>query len=181
MQKNKVYLVLPLLVFLLNILNSKNDNGKYDRGYIVRVGDYVQDFPMLLSSNEVVTLNSFKGKVIVLQFTASWCSVCRKEMPYLEKYAWQRFKDDDFMLIGIDRDEPLDTVIKFKKDMKITYPLSLDPGAKIFSKFAEKDAGVTRNIVINKNGRIVFLTRLFEEKEFNKMIHVIEELLKEDS
>lgn len=181
MQTTKVYLVFTVFVFLFNLLNSKNDNGKYDRGYIVRIGDYVEDFPMLLSSNEVITLDSFKGKVIVLQFTASWCSVCRKEMPYLEKYAWQRFKDDDFMLIGIDRDEPIDTVIKFKKDMKITYPLALDTGAKIFSKFAEKDAGVTRNIVINKNGRIVFLTRLFEEKEFNEMIHVIEELLKEKS
>ena len=61
--------------------------------------------------------------------------------------------------------------------MGVTYPLALDPGANHFSRFALKDAGVTRNIVINKDGKIAFLTRLFEEKEFKEMIAVIEDLL----
>ena len=52
--------------------------------------------------------------------------------------------------------------------MKTTYPLALDPGAKIFSLFVDKDSGVTRNVVINKEGEIVFLTRLFEEKNITK-------------
>ena len=117
-----------------------------------------------------------KGKVAVLQFTASWCSVCRKEMPHLEKDVWQKFKDKDFILIGVDRDEPLDVVQKFKDEMKITYPMALDPGANIFALFADREAGVTRNIVLDQKGRIVFLSRLFEEKEFKAMISKIEEL-----
>ena len=48
----------------------------------------------------------------MLQFTASWCGVCRKEMPFIEKDIWQKHKSDpDFMLMGIDRDEPLNKVI----------------------------------------------------------------------
>ena len=62
--------------------------------------------------------------------------------------------------------------------MKITYPLALDPGADIFGLFAVKEAGVTRNIVIDQDGKIVFLTRLFEEREYQEMIRVIEKLLK---
>ncbi len=63
--------------------------------------------------------------------------------------------------------------------MKITYPLALDPGAKIFYTFAEKGAGVTRNVIIDKTGKIVYLTRLFKEDEFNEMVGVIGELLEE--
>ena len=81
------------------------------------------------------------------------------------------------VLIGIDRDEPLETVINFKKEMKVTYPLALDPNADIFGMFADKNSGVTRNIVIDQKGKIVFLTRLFEEKEYNNMLKIIEELI----
>ena len=81
------------------------------------------------------------------------------------------------MLIGIDRDEPLETVIKFQEEMGTTYPLALDLGAEIFGLFADKNAGVTRNIVIDQNGKIVFLTRLFEEKEYQEMLKVISSIL----
>ena len=61
--------------------------------------------------------------------------------------------------------------------MEVTYPISYDPDGKIFSDFTIKGAGVTRNIVVDKNGKIVFLTRLYEEKEFNSMIQVIKTLI----
>jgi hypothetical protein len=53
--------------------------------------------------------------------------------------------------------------------MKITYPLALDPGADIFGLYALKEAGVTRNVIIDRSGRIIFLTRLFSREEFDKM------------
>jgi len=68
-------------------------------------------------------------------------------------------------------------VIAFRKQMKVTYPFSLDPNADIFAKFARKKAGVTRNVVIDKTGTIVYLTRLYDTKEFNGMVKKIEELL----
>jgi peroxiredoxin len=116
----------------------------------------------------------------MLQFTASWCSVCRKEMPHIESDIWQKHKNKkNFALYGIDMDEPLETVKKFAADMKITYPLALDPAAKIFYTFAAKGAGVTRNIIIDKSGKIAYMTRLYKEDEFNEMKEVIELLLKE--
>ena len=98
-------------------------------------------------------------------------------MPHLEKDVWQKYKDQDVVLIGIDRDEPLETVLKFQEEIGTTYPLALDPNADIFGLFADKNAGVTRNIVIDRNGKIVFLTRLFEEKEYQEMLRVIGSLL----
>ncbi len=154
--------------------NAKNE----DRGYIVKVGDKAPDVTLLMLSGDTLKLSSLHHKIVVLQFTAGWCSVCRKEMPHLEKEVWQRFKDQDFVLIGVDYDEPLEKVVAFKNQMKVTYPFSLDPNANIFGQFANKKAGVTRNVVIDKNGTIVYLTRLYDPKEFSGMVHKIEELLK---
>ena len=102
-------------------------------GYIVRVGEMAPDFTITLTDGKQVSLSSLRGKVVMLQFTASWCGVCRKEMPFIEKDIWLKHKNNaDFALIGIDRDEPLDKVLAFAKSTGVTYPLGLDPGADIF-------------------------------------------------
>lgn len=151
-----------------------------DYGYIVKIGQQMPSIEMELTDGTKVSTSDLKGKVSMLQFTASWCSVCRKEMPHIEKEIWQKHKNNnDFVLIGIDMDEPLQKVKDFKEKMGITYPLALDPGAEIFYTFAAKGAGVTRNIIIDKTGKIVYMTRLFKEAEFNEMIEVIDLLLKE--
>ena len=147
-----------------------------DRGYIVSVGDMAPDFEMEFTDGQKTKLSELRGKIVILQFTASWCSVCRLEMPHLEKDVWQKYKDQNVLLIGVDRDEPLETVIAFQKKIGTTYPLALDPGANIFGLFANKEAGVTRNVVIDKTGKIVFLTRLFEEQEYQEMLSVLKKL-----
>jgi peroxiredoxin len=162
------------IIIFLSFLNAVEPD---ERGYIVKVGDESPDFKMQLIDGKTITKKDLIGKVAVLQFTASWCSVCRKEMPHLEKEVWQKFKVKDFILIGVDRDEPLDVVQEFTKEIKVTYPMALDPGADIFALFAAREAGVTRNIVIDQTGKIAFLTRLFEEKEFKAMIAKIDALL----
>lgn len=96
-------------------------------GYIVKVGEMAPDFTVKLTDGKSITLSELRGKVVMLQFTASWCGVCRKEMPFIEKDIWLKHKSNpDFMLIGIDRDEPLEKVIAFGKSTGVTYPLGLD-------------------------------------------------------
>ena len=147
-----------------------------DRGYIIEVGDMAPDFEMEFTNGQKTKLSELRGQIVILQFTASWCSVCRLEMPHLEKDVWQKYKDQNVLLIGVDRDEPLEIVIAFQKKIGTTYPLALDPGANIFGLFANKEAGVTRNVVIDKTGKIVFLTRLFEEEEYQEMLSVLKKL-----
>lgn len=150
-----------------------------DYGFIVKIGQPMPEIEMNLTDGKKIKTSDLKGKVVMLQFTASWCSVCRKEMPHIENEIWQKHQNNkEFALFGIDMDEPVEKVKKFAADMKITYPLALDPGAEIFYTFAAKGAGVTRNVIIDKNGRIVYLTRLYKEDEFNEMKEVIELLLK---
>jgi peroxiredoxin len=145
-----------------------------DRGYIVSKGEKTPSFELQLLSGETITNEMLLGKVVVLQFTASWCSVCRKEMPHLESDVWQQFKEDDFLLVGIDLKEDEATTRAFIKTIGTTYPIALDLDGSLFALFAGPKQGVTRNIVIDKKGVISYLTRLYEREEFEEMITVIE-------
>ena len=163
-------------------LTDAPDNSNDERGYIVKVGDVAPDFEMTLSSGEVVQLSSLRGKVVMLQFTASWCGVCRKEMPYIEKDIWNKHKNNpEFALYGIDREEPVEKVNELIEKTGVTYPIGLDPDAGIFTLYAEEKAGITRNVIIDRDGRIVMLTRLFEMEEFGEMVEVIDALLENPS
>ena len=150
-----------------------------DYGYIVKIGQQVPDFKMTTIDGKTTRMADLKGKVVMLQFTASWCGVCRKEMPHIEADIWKKYKDNsNFALYGIDLDEPKETVEKFAKQIPVTYPLALDPKGEIFYTFAEKNAGVTRNVIVDKTGKIVYMTRLYKEEEFEEMKKVIALLLK---
>ena len=147
-------------------------------GYIVRVGDIAPELEMELTDGQKVKLSDLRGKVVMLQFTASWCGVCRKEMPFIESDIWQKHKaNPNFALYGVDRDEPVETVKAFAEKTGVTYPLALDPGADHFAKYADRKAGITRNVLIDKTGKIVMLTRLYNEEEFASLCKKIDEML----
>jgi peroxiredoxin len=150
-----------------------------DYGYIVKIGQQVPEFTLNTIDGKSIKMSELKGKVVMLQFTASWCGVCRKEMPHIETDIWKKYKDNkNFALFGIDLDEPLEKVKEFAKQIPVTYPLALDPKGGIFYLFAEQKAGVTRNVIVDKTGKIVYMTRLYKEEEFAEMKSVIAELLK---
>ena len=170
-RKTTTFLLFTIIYGFVICQNETN------RGYKVSLGDPLPALEMSMRNGEVWTNKNLENKVVVIQFTGSWCSVCRREMPELEEKVWQEFKKEDFLLIGVDTKEPKEKVDLFIDKMKVTYPISYDPDGKIFSDFTIEGAGVTRNIVVDKNGKIVFLTRLYEEKEFNSMIQIIKTLL----
>lgn len=169
---NKKFVVL-LSAAILSQFAFSQDKKVYDDGYLVKVGEMAPDFTINEAGGKSYKLSDLRGKVVMLQFTASWCSVCRTEMPFIEKEIWKEKKSSGLSVVGIDRDEPLEKVLKFKKDIGVSYPLALDPGADIFGLFTSKDAGVTRNVVINRSGKIIFLTRLYKREEFDQMKKLI--------
>lgn len=177
-----VFAILGLWAGSVSHAQQVNSNAVIEAdsvGYIVRVGETAPDFTFQLTDGKSLKLSSLRGKVVMLQFTASWCVVCRREMPFIEKDIWQKHKGNaDFALYGIDRDEPLDKVLPFVEATGITYPIGLDPGANIFALYALRNAGITRNVLIDRDGKIVMLTRLFNEEEFDSLVKKIDEMLK---
>lgn len=177
MTKKFLFLTIGLFYFATTAISQKTVVPD-ERGFIVKLGDLAPDFDIIFSDGKPsMKLSALKGKVVLLQFTASWCGVCVKEMPHIEKEIWNKFKNKGLHVFGIDRKENKEKVLKFAKKTKVTYPLLMDEEGKIFELFAAQNAGVTRNILVDRDGKIVFMTRLFVKQEFNQLIQKIEEIL----
>ena len=177
----KQFILITLLCSIVIPMSAQNIQKEIpaDYGYIVKLGQTIPDFDIVLPDGTTTSTKALRGKIVMLQFTASWCSVCRKEMPHIEKEIWKKHKSNsNFALYGIDLKEPKEKVVEFQKQIGITYPLALDPDGKIFYSYAAQDAGVTRNAIVDKTGKIAYLTRLYKKDEFNEMKDIIEELLK---
>lgn len=179
---NRKFFILFLFLLVTRAVVFAQDNENvmvYENEYIVKVGDMAPDFTLELTDGTKFTLSEQRGKVVMLQFTAGWCGVCRKEMPHIEKEIWQRHKDNkEFVLIGIDREETKEEIIPFIEKVGTTYPIAMDTNADVFASYALRQAGITRNILIDRDGKIVMLTRLFKEDEFNTLVKKIDQMLK---
>ena len=168
--------MIKIALFIISISNIFSQTPD-ERGYIVKVGDKLPEFIMDFPDGSQLNSQDLKGKVTMIQFTASWCHVCREEMPHIEKEIWKVYKKVDLNVVGIDRDESAEVIKRFAKEVKVTYPIALDIGADIFALFADRNSGITRNIIVDPNGKIAFLTRLFDPEEFYEMKNIIHSLL----
>ncbi|MDR1898343.1 MAG: TlpA family protein disulfide reductase [Prevotellaceae bacterium] len=171
----KCYLTLILSFTACAVSAQNNKQAKDDnRGYLTKVGDIAPDFEVEYPDGTKKKLSSFRGKLVMLQFTASWCGVCIKEMPHIEADIWQKYKDrNDFTLFGLALKEGEDKIKTLVSKTNVSYHILPDKSGEIFYKYAEKDAGVTRNVIIDKNGKIIFQTRLYNPAEFEAMKAVI--------
>ena len=157
---------------------ATQDTIVYEHEYIVKVGDMAPDFTLQYTDGSAFTLSAQRGKVVMLQFTASWCGICRGEMPHIESRIWQPHKDDaDFVLVGVDREEPREVVEEYTAQLGTTYPMLLDEKGDAFASYALRKSVITRNVLIDRDGRIVKLTRRFVEPEFNDLVATIDSLL----
>lgn len=146
--------------------------------YKIREGDLLPaDVELSVIDGKKVTTGDLRGKVTLLEFTATWCSYCRKLMPHLENDIWKVYQPRGMQVFGIDFDEPAATVRKFAKDMNITYPLVLDAGGKIFKRFVKENGGLTKVMLIDRNGRIAHLSQTLDAAELEVIKNKIATLL----
>ncbi len=170
MKTKQHLLILTLLFFTANIFAQ-------DKYTFVKKGDNAPDFTIELQDGTTKQLSDLKGKVVWVNFFATWCGPCRVELPHLEKEVYNRFKDrDDFEVLVIGREHDWATVNKFKTDNNYDLPFYPDAKREIFSKYARQN--IPRNFIIDKEGRIAVASIGFNKDEFSKIILQVEELLK---
>lgn len=109
------------------------------------------DFTLTDLSGKSWKLSDLKGKVVLVNFWATWCPPCRKEMPDIQAL-YDRFKDKGLIVLSLS-DETLDKVQPFIKEGKYTFPVLLDPGRKVNTMY--KIDGIPKNFVYDRNGKLV--------------------------
>lgn len=148
-----------------------------DEFTLVKTGDAAPDFTFETAPGKTVKLSDLKGKVVWINFFATWCGPCRAELPHLQKEVYNKLKSDkNFQLIILGREHSWEEITKFKNDQKFDMPFSPDPGRKVFSLYAKQN--IPRNFIIDKDGKIVVSSTGFNEKEFAEIVEKVEKLLK---
>ena len=88
------------------------------------------DFSVVNPEGKKVSLKDFRGKIVFLNFWASWCTPCREEMPAMERL-YQEFKDKNFIVLAVAVKDRKQDAINFVKELKLTYPVGLDPDGEV--------------------------------------------------
>jgi peroxiredoxin len=109
------------------------------------------DFTLTDLDGKAWTLGALRGKVVLVNFWATWCPPCRKEMPDLQAL-YSRFKDQGLVILAIS-DEDAAKVNPFIAERKVTYPVLLDPGRKVNSLF--QVGGIPKSFVYDRGGKLV--------------------------
>jgi peroxiredoxin len=163
-----------LFVFLVPLLSRAQ---QADPSTLTKLGDTAPAFDFNLTKDQTANLKDYKGKIVMLNFFATWCAPCRKELPRVQKEIWEKYKDNPkFALFIFDREEGWNIVLPFKEKNQFTLPIFPDEGRKVFSLYATQF--IPRNVLIDENGRIIYQSMGYDENEFKKLLGLLAVRLK---
>ena len=109
------------------------------------------DFTLRDLNNKKVTLSELRGKIVMVNFWATWCPPCRKEMPDLNAI-YNHYKSQGLVILSLS-DEDMFKVGSYISQAKYTYPILLDPGGKVAKQFHVE--GIPKSFVFNRDGKLV--------------------------
>lgn len=165
----KKILGLCCCLFFASLLTASEE----DDATLVKVGQTAPEFQVTTLDGKTFDLKDAKGKVILVNFFATWCGPCMAEMPHLQEEIWKPFKDKNFTMVAIDREEKEDVVKAFQKKKSYEFPIACDTNRAVYAKFASKF--IPRNFLINAEGKVVYLSTGYNEAEFKKLIAAIDQ------
>lgn len=142
---------------------------------LTRVGQPAPDFTVTTLDGELFSLSKQRGRVVVLNFFATWCSPCREELPHLEEEVWLRFEGDDFSLVVLGREHTTDELMAFVDETEFSFPIAPDPDRAAYARYAEMY--IPRTVVVGPDGSILFQSSGFERSDFDHMVEIIEQEL----
>jgi len=172
--KKSLFTLIILLCFLsTNTILARED---LEKTTITKIGQNAPDFMVITTDGKTIKMSELKGKVVMINFFADWCPPCKTEMPFLQKDIYNVFKDKNFYLISIARENTMDQVKKFRKEYNLSFAMAPDEDRSVYSLFAE--SYIPRNIIIDKKGKIIFQEIGFSEEKLKEMAEIISEELK---
>ena len=167
-KKNKIQTVLGIFVLFFSFslffpsLYASNSPRPLDKiaslGLEVLGGEAPIDFTLqeVSGSGKTSSLSDYKGQWIWLVFWATWCSVCKTEMPTLESL-FQEFKDKNLTVLGVSVDRDSNAVKRFMKSSSLTFPMLHDPTGKVASQY--NATGVPMVYLLSPDWKLVGLAR----------------------
>jgi peroxiredoxin len=147
---------------------------------LAKVGEKAPEFTCKPITGDEFSLGKQQGKVVLVNFFATWCGPCLAELPHLETEILKKYGDrQDFKLIVIGREHSSEEVEKFAKEKKLSVPMAPDPKREIYGKYAEKY--IPRNFVVGRDGKIKLASVGYSETSFHEIVQTLEKEFKQQS
>ncbi len=165
--------IFGLLLAIIVVSNTLSAQIEEEKATLVKVGDNLPSFNFELTQGQKTNIDSYKGKLILINLFATWCPPCNTELPIMEKEVWQKHKDDkNFVLFIFGREEGWDKLNTFKSKKGFTFPILPDVDRSIFSKFAT--SFIPRNFLVDETGKIIYQSIGYSPEEFKKLESLID-------
>ena len=180
----QLWVMLALIVIIIAVIvllpscgnrSAKGGASQSDSTTLVKVGDPAPDFSVALFDGSHLTLSELRGKVVLLNFWATWCPPCRQELTRIQKDLIDRFAGRDFLFLPVSRGEKRSDVAAFREKTGYTFPMGLDSTRTIYDRYATNF--IPRNYLIDRDGRIITATIGYSPEEFDELIAAIERAL----
>ena len=137
---------------------------------LTAVGQAAPSFEVATLDGQVFNLEQERGRVVLINFWATWCPPCREEIPRLEEL-WQQYAGVDFTMLAIAREETEDAVGPFVEAHAMSFPIACDVDRGVYRLYAEQY--IPRNVVVDRSGTIVFQSSGYDIDEFAQMTDAI--------
>ncbi|MBE6300318.1 MAG: TlpA family protein disulfide reductase [Parabacteroides distasonis] len=168
----KKYLFLSLFMLVALLVKAQDENGE-----IVKVGDQMPAFTIVNDNGTKTASSTLSGKVILINFFATWCPPCQKELAEMQNTLWPKYKDNkDFALLVVGREHTDADLQKYNEKKGFTFPLYPDKNRAIYGSFAKNL--IPRCYLVDKSGKIIYATKGFKAEDFAELMKKIEEALK---
>jgi thiol-disulfide isomerase/thioredoxin len=138
------------------------------------VGERAPSFSLPSLGGGSVSLSSLRGKVVFIDFWASWCEPCKKEMPILERL-YQRYKGKGVELIAINIDKDRANAARFLSGVRTSFPTLLDPSSGVAGQYDPPK--MPSSYVVDKRGLIRYVNSGFEPGDEAKFARELDDLL----
>lgn len=167
----KKFFLISLLAVLA--LGTKAQNSNDD---IVKVGDAMPSFSIISDNGNVIKSSQFKGKVVLINFFATWCPPCQKELAAVQQTLWPKYKNNGkFVMLVIGREHSDKELATYNEKKGFVFPLYPDKNRKIYSSFAK--SLIPRSYLIDKSGKVIYAGKGYTDKEFTELMEKIEKTL----
>lgn len=178
----KIVFLFVIFLFLASANSVFGQEAPTDFGFVVKKGQRMPDFKVQKLNGGKINTKKLRGKVILLDFWGAKCGGCLLALKRFPKEVIEVYgKRKDFFLLPVEAQKNTEADIRASaKRMGLDFPLAFENGQNIAELFFNRNFGLPRTLIIDREGKIVYMAYGYTEEEFSRMLEVLKKTMEKN-